>query len=287
MIPAVEGLAADERGVLLGLLCAGLDARASGRLAGPGAERCGAALAALAALPDAARAVERASLVDWLAAPVPEGLAEVHPGWIRRVLETEPTALVRAVARGLPPAVARVVEEVLSARGEAREPREWTEGPGAAAARRSLFAALAPMPTGDGPGRARPLCALSHAALLEEIERLGAETLGRALAGAPDAALARAAAGVGEPLARVVLASAKAGPDAETRAAARVLVAEAPTEQGRGAARAVGLVALARALEPEGAAALAAVAQRLPPSIGDALLARATGAERAAGQEPR
>ncbi|HSZ81647.1 MAG TPA: hypothetical protein VLA14_05170 [Polyangia bacterium] len=230
-------------------------------------------------MPEAARAVERGALAAWLAAPVPEGLAAVHPGWIRRVFEPESSAVLRAVAPGLPAEVVQVADEVLRARGRARDEdidedleRRGAEGPGVAAARRRTFAALAPLPTSGGPPLARALCALPGTALLDEIDRRGAETLGRALSGAPDVVVARAAAGVGATLAHVVLAAAKAGADAAARAAARALVAAAPTD-GIGAARAVGLRAVARQVGHEGAAALTTVAQRLPPALGEALLA--------------
>jgi hypothetical protein len=269
---AVAALAADERGVLLGVLQGG---GAPERLAGPGAERCRAALISLADLSEDERARERDALVAALAEPLPASLARVHPGWLRRALEAEPSPILRAAAAGLADEVVRVADEILRGRGDAPVERE-SRGPGVAALRRALFAALEPMPNAhDGPRRAGELCALPFEALAREIDRRGAVTLGLALAGAPDAALARAAAGVGEPLARVVIASAKGGAGSEARAEARAAVARVPAaEAARGAARAVGLRVVARSLlEAEGAAALAAVAQRLPPAMGDALLA--------------
>jgi hypothetical protein len=273
VIAEVEALAADERGAALGLLTAGGGAAGVSRLAGAAGERCRGALAALAGLSEAARAVDRAALATWLAAPVPEGLGAVHPGWVRRAFEPESSAVVRALAHGMPAEVVQVADEVLRARGEALG-GGGAEGPALAAARRRTFAALAPMPmsTSGGPPLARAFCALSGAALLDEIDRRGAETLGRALAGAPDAVVARAAAGVGAALASVVLAAAKMGASAGVRAAARALVAAAATD-GAGAARGVGLRVVARAVADEGAAALIAVAQRLPPAVGEALLA--------------
>jgi len=271
VIAEVEALAADERGAALGLLTAGDGAAGVSRLAGAAGERCRAALAALARLPEAARAVDRDALATWLAAPVPEGIGAVHPGWVRRAFEPESSAVVSALAHGMPATVVQVADEVLRARGEAIG-GGGAEGPGVAAARRQVLVALAPMPTSGGPPLARALCALSGAALLDEIDRRGAETLGRALAGAPDAVVARAAAGVGATLAPVVLAAAKAGASAAARSAARAHVAAASSD-GAGPAHGVGMRAVARALADEGAAALTAVAQRLPPAVGDAMLA--------------
>lgn len=277
MISEVEALAADERGLALGLLIGAGGVNAAGRLAGPGADRCRAALEALAALSEPARSAERAALGATLEAPVPEGLEHVHPGWIRRALEAEPSELLRAVARGMPAEVRRVADELLAARGEApSEGARLPEGPALAGVRRALFAWLWPMPGAEGRDtpRARRLCALPSATLIEEIDRRGATTLGAALAGAPDAVVARAAAGAGEPFARIVLTAAKSPSVPEERARARALLAELPpSEAARGAVRGAGLRALAREVAAEGGAAVAAVAQRLPPALGDVLLA--------------
>ena len=271
----VAGLGADERGVVFGLWRAG---SADGvALAGVGAERCRAALAALVALPDEARVAERDALAAELSNDVPAGLDRVHPGWIRRLLEDEPSAIVAAVAVGLPAEIGRVADEIVSARGD--EARALPVGPAVAGLRRALFSALAPVPSSEsgGPARARALCALSFAGLVEELERRGAATLGLALVGAPDAVVARAAAGVGAPLAGVVLASARSDSTAASRAEARALVADvaraSARQDSRVVAREVGLRVVAREVAAEGGAALAAVAQRLPPALGDLLLA--------------
>jgi hypothetical protein len=277
VISEVEALAADERGLALGLLIGAGGVNAAGRLAGPGADRCRAALETLATLSEEARVAEGAALAAALEAPVPDGIEHMHPGWIRRALEAEPSELLRAVTRGMPAEVRRVADELLAARGEApRERARLPEGPGLAGVRRTLFAGLAPMPTAGGRDlpRARALCALTSAALIDEIDRRGATTLGAALAGAPDAVVARAAAGAGEPFARIVLAAAKSPSVPEERARARALLAELPaSEAARGAVRAAGLRAVAREVAAEGGAAVAAVAQRLPPALGDVLLA--------------
>jgi hypothetical protein len=178
--------------------------------------------------------------------------------------------------RGAPEPVRRVADELLSARGDTAV-APIAEGPWLDGLRRVVFGTLAPMPddvaVGVG-GVAERLCALSGAELLGEIDRRGAATVGLALAGAPDAVVARAAAGAGDALARVLLASSREPVSSEARSRARVLVAAAGAGTGPQVVRAVGLTALAQALAAEGACALAAVAQRLPPSLGDALLAR-------------
>jgi hypothetical protein len=202
---------------------------------------------------------------------------------VRSALEGESSALVRAAARGLPDEVTRVADELLRARGESgRAGEAIPEGPALDGLRRRVFGALAPTPAARGAGMplARALCALPGAALLDELDRRGAETLGLALAGAAPDVVARAAAGVGEPLARVLVGAARAAANPADRASARRLVASVkPDEAVAGAARAVGLRVLARALLGEGAAAVAAVAQRLAPAVGDALVAFASAAE--------
>jgi hypothetical protein len=269
VIPEVEALAVDERGLVLGLLRGGArDPGAS--LSGPGADRCRAACLAVRALPPDEAAAARASLAAEVAAPLPSGLARVHPGWVRRALEAETTAVIRAVVCGAPDEIRSVADELLALRDEPAGPP--IGGARVAELQRAVFASLAPVPEGaSGTPRARSLCELPLAALLDEIDRRGASAVGIALAGAPDAVVARAAAGAGARWARVVLAAAKGPAPREARAEARALVAAAAS--ARDAVRAVGLRALAREVAPEGHAALAAVAQRLPPAVGDALLA--------------
>jgi hypothetical protein len=277
VMDAVEALSIDEKGAVLGLaLGAGADAAA--RLAGDAGARCQAALVALAALDDEARAAKVAALAVEVAAPLPAGIERVHPGWLRRALDGERSEVVRAVASGQAAAVREAAEELLRAREEI-SPSLWARasGPALAELQRALFGGLVPMPAGAGGQarmpRAHALCALSATALADEIDRRGAETLGVALAGAPAEALARAAAGA-EGLARVVVAAAQSGASDGARAAARALVSSVPAEQAaRGAVRAVGLRAVARDMAAEGVAALMAVAQVLPLALGDALLA--------------
>jgi hypothetical protein len=283
--PALASLRGEERGFVLGVAVAGGAPGVAARLAaggddGDAAGRCRAALEALAAEDAAPRAAALAMLVADAGAPVPAGIARVHPGWIRRALEHEPAAIVRAVAVGMPAPVAAVAEEILAARGDEADAAAAPAAlrPGVAdQLRRLLLGGLAPMtPEADGvPALARALCELPAGALLEEIDRRGAAVLGASLHGAPASVIAQAAAGVGEPLGREVLAAARGPVTAAARAEARALVASAAREAAAlGAARALGLRALAREL----GGALVMVAQRLPPALGEALLAAGAGA---------
>jgi hypothetical protein len=126
---------------------------------------------------------------------------------------------------------------------------------------------------------------LSFAALAEAIEERGAETLGVSLRGAPAPVIARAAASLGGRLARTLLdAAARPGP-ADTREAARQLVARVATERPVDLAAHLGARALAVALvaegrdRNEGSDVVLAVAQRLPPALGRRLLAFAAEAQ--------
>jgi hypothetical protein len=279
VISEAQGLAADERGVLLGLLLTAPHRGDAGpHLVGPGAERCLAAVAAARALAPGEAVATRDALAAELAASWPVGLRLAHAGWLRRVLERETAEVIRAVTLGAPDEVRHVADEILGARGEVEG--RVLDGPAVAELRRAIFAPLAALlPSAAGPPEARHLGALPFAELLDEIDRRGATTLGLALAGAPDGTVARAAAGAGEPFARLVLAAARSAGASEARAEARALVAAVPAaEAARGAVRALGLRAVARDLAPEGEAALAAVALRLPPFVGDALLACASDA---------
>jgi hypothetical protein len=275
--PALDGLSPAEQGFVVGVALAGGGPASAARLAGLGAARCGEALRAL----DSAAPEARAAALSRLGPPpLPPGIERVHPGWIRRALEGERSAIVRAVGASMPAAIAEVASEILAARGEdaAFAPPAAPAGVMAALGR-ALFGMLAPMPpeaVGLAP-EVRALCALAPPALLEMIDRRGASVLGSSLAGAPPRVIAEAAAGVGDPLGAFVLEAARADVPADARASARALVAAAGRDGVRavGVARVVGLRALARDLDRCGAGAggSAAVAQRLPPALGEALLA--------------
>jgi hypothetical protein len=179
-----------------------------------------------------------------------------------------------------------VAGELLAARQDGDHdgaPAATAPRPGAVAElQRVLFGALAPMIPDESWGPlARALAELPPAALLEDVDRRGAEVLGCSLHGAPAAVVARAAAAVGPPLGSVVVARANAPATTEDRAAARLLAAAVAPDalKALGAPRAIGLRALARELRDEGGAAPAVVAQRLVPALGDALLALAETGE--------
>jgi hypothetical protein len=279
--PAVAALPFAQKGLVLGAILARMPPEAFGARFPDAAGRQGqAALEALGAGPRAARASTLASLLSLVRAPVPAGIERVHPAWLRERLVPESSAVIRGVQGaagdrdGLPAEVRRVAQQILTERGEASSQGVAISAAGAAELRRRVFAGLVPLaelgaPTG---AEAAPLMTLSFAALEEAIEARGAETLGVSLRGAPPAVVARAAANLGGRLARILLdAAAQAGP-ADTREAARQLVARVATEKPVDLAAHLGARALAVALATEGDD-LSAVAQRLPPALGRRLIA--------------
>jgi hypothetical protein len=274
----VAPLGAPERGFLLGALLLGQGPALAGALAEPSRGRCAPVMAALAGLSRAERAAVSARLAPELTASFPPRLAEVHPSWLREALAAEPSEIFPALLAGAPPAVRAAAAEVLGARGEPRlSPSPAALAPEACAElQRLVFGGLAPALERPGPAWLEALCALGPEALLEEVLRRGAATLGASLAGTPLEARARAMAGVGPRWARVLEAAA-AG-EGGARAEAQADVAGAATERADTAAERleqIGLRALARALAPEGPAAVQAVAMRLPARMGRRLQALA------------
>ena len=271
-----------QKGLVLGALLARMPPEAfAARFPGAAGRQGQAALESLGAGPRAARASTLAALISLVRAPVPAGLERVHPGWLRERLALESSAVIRAVVGaagdrdGLPAEVRRVAQEILTERGEASSQGVAISAAGTAELRRRVFAGLVPLAEPGAPGgpQAAPLMTLSFAALEEAIEARGAETLGVSLRGAPPPVVARAAASLGGRLARTLLdAAAQPGP-ADTREAARQLVARVATERPVDLAAHLGARALAVALAPEGRDAVLAVAQRLSPALGRRLLA--------------
>lgn len=277
--PAVAALPLTEKGLVLGALLVRMSPETFlTRFAGAAGARGRSALEALAAETRSARAATLAELIALVRAPVPPGLERVHPGWLRERLAPEPSPVIRLVVAGLPAEVRRVAEEILRERaGEPIGGEESLAGRAAGAAElgRHVFAGLVPLsPPGAPSGPvATPLVSLPFATVSEAIERRGAETLGISLRGAPAAVVARAAASVGDGLARVLMDAAARPGALEERDAARRMVERVAAEKPTDLAANLGARALALALMPEGRDAAQAVAQRLAPALGRRLLA--------------
>jgi hypothetical protein len=283
--PTVAALPFAEKGLILGALLARMAPQTfATRFGGPAGARGRTALEALGEESRSTRAATLAELIALLRAPVPAGVERIHPGWLRERLAPESSAVIRAVADGLPAEVRRVADELLTERGERATtgagPSATGGGPspraaGLAELRRQVFGGLVPLGDPGGPTGpiAAALMALPLGAVAEAIEVRGAETLGASLRGAPRPVVALAAASVGDRLARALLdAAARPGPT-EERDAARRLVEKVAAEKPADLAADLGARSLALALGPEGPDAVLAVAQRLPPELGRRLLA--------------
>lgn len=269
-LPDFGPLTAAERGFVLGATLLGLGLEAGGRLAGAGGERCGSALRELAGLPRERKAGRLASFARDLGAAYPAGIDGVHPSWLRLALAAEPSDLLPALSAGGPPGLRAAAGDVLAGRsgqGPAPQPVPVT-GELAAELRRAIFAALV-APTPEHP---QGLLRFTGTALIEELRRLGAETLGASLAGAPSDVRARAIAGVGEAYAESVRASAEHA-DPAARRQGEVALKEAtsgPVATIEERLESIGIAALIARLahDEEGARALAV---RLPHHLGSRL----------------
>jgi hypothetical protein len=283
--PAVAALALDEKGFVLGAMLARLPAEAvTAQLGERAGARCAAAVATLALEPKAARVAATAELIAVLNAPVPAGIELVHAGWLRERLTPENDETIAAVTRGLPAAVRAVAAEILAARGAAPGADTYADAEGVAELQRAVFGGVVPLAGPAGPrGRARELIALPPESLIETIARHGAVLFGASLRGAPAEVVARAAAGLGARLGPALLDAAAQTGTAAGRDAARAAIAALGGETGRDACFALGLPLVAPPLGEEGPAAVLAVALRLPPHAGRALLAAAEVEEPWAG----
>ena len=277
----MAALSLEEKGLVLGAALARTPPAVAAGATGAAGARCAAALAALGDDGPRARGDRRADRAG--AGARPAGIERVHPDWLRERLERESSAIVRAVAAGLPDDVRGVAADVLRARGEdARRSEPEAGAPGVAALQRVVFAGLVPLAGAGAPSTplARELAALAPGEIVRAIETRGAEALGRSLRGAPAGVVARAAASLGDGAGG---GGSGGGPrpggddDAAPRDRARAMVEAAGVPATGEAAFAIGARATAAMLEDEGAAALLAVAQRLPPALGRRLLAAADG----------
>ncbi|HVZ86048.1 MAG TPA: hypothetical protein VHG72_03715, partial [Polyangia bacterium] len=156
MHPAVAALPFEEKGLVLGALLARMPVEVlEKRFGGPTGARCRAALEALGAESRAARAGALAGLIALVRAPWPAGLGRVHPDWLWACLDRQSSAVIRALAAGLPAEARRVAEAILGARAAA-DPALATvhvsgpsaAGPGRAGARRLRRAGAAGRPGG-------------------------------------------------------------------------------------------------------------------------------------------
>jgi hypothetical protein len=111
--PTLAALSLDEKGLVLGAaLARSAPADVAARLGGDTGARCAAALEALAGESRAGRAAALAALIAVCRSPVPAGLAQASPAWIRARLAPQTTLTIRAVMAALPPDALAVVRPV-------------------------------------------------------------------------------------------------------------------------------------------------------------------------------
>jgi hypothetical protein len=263
--------------VVMALVHHGADAPAVlARLGPPVGERCGAAAGALLAVAGPERAAQLAREAARLFAPLPAGLAEVHPSWVAEALAEAPPAVRAALVAVLPPPLRRALANPASPAAARSAPAVlgWLT--------RRLLGGFVAMPAGP------PLAAVPDA--LEELPRCAPEALeawlrdrGRpraaaALRAAPRSALAALCTRLPAPEAAALVAAVTAAPADATaaRGATRELAelaAASPADAGRLLA-ALGARALGREVAGRGDLPRQ-IAQRLPVSLGREVLAGA------------
>jgi hypothetical protein len=211
MHPAVAALSLDEKGFVLGAALARTPAAdVAARLTGGAGARCAAALAALAEGSRAARAAEIAALAALVRAPVPAGIERIHPDWLRERFQRESSAVVRAVAAGLPEEVRRIAADLLRARGDAASREPGAGAAAVAALQRIVFAGLVPLAGAGAPATpiARELSAVDFADVARAAVARGARVLAQALAAEGEAALQAVAQRLPRALGLALLAAA-------------------------------------------------------------------------------
>jgi hypothetical protein len=262
-------LSPEERGFVAGLARLGAENVAVDRaLAGEGVRT---AWAALRDLSQERRVTALGELLRDTMAPLPPGLADLHPSWLLETLAAEPAGLALALGEGTP------VAAPLAQLARAGDGAAWPLDPEVRfELRRLAFVSLEPLTVEPAGPLGQELAALDEDGLERELCRHGARTLGTSLAGAPLDLRARAMASTGAPWS-VELAAAAARPtEPAARERARQLVARAagmPALTSLQRLRAVGLLTLGPMLSAEGAGSALRVAGRLPVELGRALLA--------------
>ena len=204
---------------------------------------------------------------------LPRGLERLHSSWIVAALEGEPAHLLRIVLPELPESL-RSVLAIPGIVGDGSLSAGQIKACSVANKReveRIAFGWLAPLCESDCGPLAESLCGLAFDALLLEVTRRGARTVGQSLAGAPPALRARAMAAAGEPWAKVLgEASAETSSDADRKIAMAHANTRIPDSARTPSERLlyVGLAVLKSELVAEHAGSLYRVAGRLPALLG-------------------
>ena len=271
---SLELLTLPERGFVLGAALLGLGSEAPAQLVPLVAERCGAALQILSTLPRERKATQLGQLARDLGAPFPAGVELCHRGWLKPMLEPEPSDLVQTLVVGAPPPLREAAGELLREReadGSAAAPLSIP--PEMATELRRLVFAPAQIPNVAAGPAVAPLLELDSPRLREEVRRLGARALGASVAEAPPEVRARAMAAVGKfapdlrESAEAAESSARRDGEMDVKSAAGD--AAATVEQRL---EGIGIWSLARLVRTENIETRRALAMRLPPRLAKRLL---------------
>ena len=269
-------LTAETRGFVLGATLLDLEDATAGQLTAPDADQCTAALQTLRKLPREAKAARIGQLARELGAANPAALETVHPSWLGRVLDREPSDLVTALVAGAPPSAREAAAAILAARARAGRPAESVTllPEMATELRRLVFGGIAARVPLSSPAVA-PLFQGSADQLVRDVRRLGARALGASLATAPLDVKARAAAGVGPGFADDFRDAARTADNRlrdEGETDVRMANAKGPTGAVEERLELIGISALDRKLRRESAEVRRALAVRLPWRLGHHLL---------------
>jgi len=203
---AFTSLTPEERGSVLALYHMGKDAKLLAYSTTCSGERCGAALAALKAMPAGDRENWLAETTAQALSPVPEDISELHPSWIGEAIRGEPLPLIRAIADCLPDPARAAVNSVLLDHDRDETAMGATDLAPTLLAdlARLLLLPLEPLCAPDVGPLAAELRRLPFDQLILRVMGLGAEILGRSLYGTPASLRAKMMATVGEPWAAVI-----------------------------------------------------------------------------------
>lgn len=264
----------EERGLLLALFRAALDDKVFDSLAEDSRNRCAAGYRALYELSIEEREAELVAWQSEALATYPPGLEHLHSSWILAAIRQEPSALIRPILRGLPPALQSLVDAYFVQEDGVTWASSETSGLDPERSREILRFLLNPLeallvdPVGP---LGKELHTIAFDQLILRIMHHGAVAVGQSLAGASLAVRAKAMAVLGKPWAALVGEKSSENVSVDERAAA---LAHTRTPMSRAATGTddrlfyIGLSVVKDALLKEGQKSLFSVAGRLPHSLG-------------------
>jgi hypothetical protein len=215
-----------DRGILLAIFV--LDA--SGTILNQLDEKrrgiCAAAWQDLLNLSEAERAEIMGRWREEAVNPLPAGLESLHPSWIAEAVAGEPDPILRIIRVGLPECLRPMIDVVKNVTDQDKVERDVGEDVPVEKRRalmRIAFGWLGPLCENTYGPLAEQLCSLEFEALLSEVTRLGARTVGLSLVGASPLLRARAMAAAGEPWSKIIGEASMESPSESERRKATLL----------------------------------------------------------------